>query len=339
MSKAWSRQSVVEKVIGDRKAPAREASVAFAPANIALCKYWGKRNEVLNLPVTSSLSISLGALGSHCRLSPCSGSDQVTLGGETLEGEHPFVERIRDYLNLFRPDPEQSYKIEAINTVPTAAGFASSASGFAALVLALDGLHGWGLSLRELSILARLGSGSACRSLWQGLVEWHVGSATDGMDSYGEPLGDTWDELRVGLLVLEAGKKPIGSRPAMKRTVETSPGYAVWPDRVAHDLANLKAAIAAKDFERLGEAAESNALAMHATMIMAQPPVLYWKAASVTAMNDVWAARRDGVSLYFTMDAGPNIKLLFTAADEAAVVERFPALRVTAPALRPAEEA
>jgi len=327
----WARQQVVKRILGDRPAaPAGEAE-AFAPANIALCKYWGKRDEALNLPVTSSLSISLGTLGSRCRLSACPGRDRVVLNGEALAKEHPFVRRVVDFLDLFRKEDGQGYRLEAHNTIPTAAGFASSASGFASLVLALDRLHGWALPRRALSILARLGSGSACRSLWPGLVEWHAGSATDGMDSFAEPIAGDWDELRVGLLILDAGKKPLASRPAMKRTVETSACYAAWPAKVEHDIASLKTAIATQDFDLLGTTAESNALTMHATMIAARPPVLYWKPESIAAMGRVWQARDGGVPVYFTMDAGPNIKLLFTAGSQASVREQFPSVQVVAP--------
>jgi diphosphomevalonate decarboxylase len=330
MTQPWTKQMVVDRLLAERALVTAGEGRAFAPANIALCKYWGKRDEELNLPVTGSLSVSLGALGSHCCIRPCDGADRVTLAGSPLPAEHPFCQRLSSFLDLFRGPNGLHYAVTTENSIPTAAGFASSASGFAAVVLALDDLHGWALSRRELSVLARLGSGSACRSLWQGLVEWEAGTAVDGMDSVAHPLEARWDDLRVGLLVLEAGKKPIGSREAMRRTVGTSPCYQTWPDIVARDMASLKAAIAVRDFPSLGQAAETNALAMHATMMTAQPPVLYWKPASVAAMHAVWEARADGLELYFTMDAGPNLKLLFLAADAAAVGERFPALRVTA---------
>ena len=166
-----TEQAIVDRILNGHGEAAGETGEAFAPANIALCKYWGKRDETLNLPVTSSLSLSLGTLGSHCRLWRCDGPDRILLNGEPLPPEHPFVVRASAFLDLFREAPGAGYAVEATNTIPTAAGFASSASGFASLVLALDQLHGWSLTRREASILARLGSGSACRSLWQGLVE------------------------------------------------------------------------------------------------------------------------------------------------------------------------
>ncbi len=308
------------------------AAQAFAPSNIALCKYWGKRNALLNLPVTSSLSLSLGALGSTCRLEAMDGNDTVTLDGTPLPSDHPFVTRLTRYLDLVRPYADAGYKVETKNTIPTAAGFASSASGFAAVVQALTALYGWELTPEKRSILARLGSGSAARSLWQGLVEWHAGVRDDGMDSFAEPLEAQWPDLRIGLLILEAGEKPIGSREAMQRTVNSSPLYRAWPETVATHLEEIKSAIETRDIQRLGSAAEQNALAMHATMIAASPPVLYWKPESMQTMQAVWDARREGVPVFLTMDAGPNIKLLFQAQDETAIRARFPNMQ-TATAL------
>ena len=311
---------------------ARGMATAYAPANIALVKYWGKRDEDLNLPVTGSLSISLGPLGSHVELARgTGGGDAFWLNGARVPPDSSFARRAGAYLDLFRPAADFAFELKARNTVPTAAGFASSASGFAALAKAVDGLFGWGLGTRELSILARLGSGSAARSLEEGFVEWHAGTAADGMDSYAERLAAEWPELRVGAVVLCSAEKPVGSRAGMKRSVETCEFYREWPGRVAQDLAALKAAIAAKDFKALGEIAEANALAMHALMAATRPPIVYALPETVAAMRTVWAAREAGLPLWFTMDAGPNVKLLFEARDEARVREAFPGVEVVAP--------
>lgn len=323
-----TKQDIVDSLLTGHAEALMSQAETFAPSNIALCKYWGKRNVELNLPITSSLSMSLGDLGSRCKISFCEKNDQITLNGEELSSNSTFVVRLSRYLDLFRKDNSRHYKIETVNTVPTAAGFASSASGFASIVTALNKLHGWNLTDKDLSILARLGSGSASRSLWQGFVEWHAGEDDEqGMDSYAEPFqAKEWPELKIGLLVLNAGKKEIGSRAAMRRTVETSELYKSWPGKVEQDLVKLKQAINSKDFDMLGATAESNALAMHATMMSAQPPVLYWQPESVSTMNKIWQCRHEGLPLYFTMDAGPNIKLLFLSKDTKAVVTKFPSL-------------
>lgn len=325
------KPDVVELILkGRNRAPGPEGK-AFAPANIALCKYWGKRDEELNLPVTSSLSVSLGALGSEVVLQPRSGPDRIRLNGQALSPESGFVRRAVAFLDLFRGAGGPGFEIEATNTIPTAAGFASSASGFAALTLALDRLYGWNLEAASLSILARLGSGSACRSIEPGFVEWRAGIRPDGMDSHGIRLEETWPDLRLGLVVVCAEEKAIGSRPAMKRTVETSSLYAAWPKQAAMDLAELKAAIRDHDFERLGRAAEANALAMHATMMSARPAVIYWRPESIAAMRQVAALREEGIPVYFTMDAGPNLKVLFERRHEPLLAAAFPGLQVAAP--------
>jgi len=327
----FTKSDIVSRLLAERPEALQKEAAVFAPANIALCKYWGKRDTILNLPVTDSLSISLGTLGSHCKMAFHEGTaDSVTLNGVTLQPAHPFVTRLARFLDCFRGEQQRRFRIETVNTIPTAAGFASSASGFASIVKALDALHGWQLPARSLSILARLGSGSASRSLWQGFVHWHAGTAVDGMDSFAEPLPDHWPDLRIGLVILNCGRKATGSTEAMQRTVETSALYHAWPRQVATDLATLLQAIRDRDFHTLGAAAEANALAMHATMMAARPAVLYWQPESVEAMHRVWTARAEGLALYFTMDAGPNLKLLFRETDHAAIEARFPGL-VTAP--------
>jgi diphosphomevalonate decarboxylase len=325
-------RQIVQRILAGRGFHPHGAVSVYAPANIALVKYWGKRDEALNLPVTGSLSISLGPLGSHVELARAEGAaDGVWLNGQKLAADSSFAKRARAFLDLFRPSADFVFELQARNTVPTAAGFASSASGFAALAKAVDGFFGWGLSPRELSILARLGSGSAARSLEDGFVEWRAGMAADGMDSFAERLDAEWPELRVGALVLCAHEKPVGSREGMRRSVETCEYYREWPGRVAKDMAALKTAIAAKNFAALGEIAEGNALAMHALMMATRPPIVYALPETVTAMRKIWAMRKDGVPVWFTMDAGPNVKLLFEAKDEAHVRARFPSVEVVAP--------
>ena len=161
-----SARQVVQRILAGRGFQVQGTAAVYAPANIALVKYWGKRDEALNLPVTGSLSISLGPLGSHVELAPGRGAaDAVWLNGQLLAADSSFAKRARAFFDLFRPAPDFVFELKARNTVPTAAGFASSASGFAALAKAADALFGWGLAPKELSILARLGSGSAARSL------------------------------------------------------------------------------------------------------------------------------------------------------------------------------
>lgn len=310
----------------------QERAEAFAPSNIALCKYWGKRNKVLNLPVNASLSISLDQLGSRTQLSPIdSATDRVCLNGEQLASDSAFATKVVQFIELFRQPGQPRLLIETHNNIPTAAGLASSASGFAALMLAVDRLYGFELSPRQLSAFARLGSGSASRSIFEGFVEWQMGVRDDGMDSHALPLEQTWPEFRIGLLTLTRAEKAVGSRAGMQRTVETAHLYQSWPLQAAADLERLHVAIAERDFSSLGATAEQNALSMHATMIASWPPLLYWQPESVAAMQQIWQLREQGLEVYFTMDAGPNIKVLFQAQDEATVQAAFPQLQIVAP--------
>lgn len=332
MAHGLKKRDVSVRLLGDRlRRPVKASGTGRAWANIAVCKYWGKRNEELNLPVTSSLSITMTGHGTDTTVLPGQGRDEVIFGGKPVSLGSQFGKGVVGFLNMIRPDAQTFYRVETNNSVATAAGLASSASGFAALARALNDLHGWKMTNRELSILARMGSGSACRSIYEGFVEWIAGASADGMDSYADPLSVEWPDLRLGLLKISTAIKPIGSRQAMRRTRQTSVLYEAWPVKVAHDLATLKDAIHAGDFDTFGRVAESNALTMHATMIGAWPPVMYWLPDSVAAMYAIWQARAEGVRIYFTMDAGPNVKLLFMAEDMAAVRARFPSVEVVAP--------
>ena len=305
--------------------PKHIEGLAFAPTNIALCKYWGKRDTELNLPVTSSLSISLPDKGSMTHLiihdQP---RDIIILNQEELANDSPFVNRLSQFLDLFRPEKIWHVKVDIKMNIPVAAGLASSASGFASLTLALNDLFGWELSLRSLSLLARLGSGSAARSLWLGFVEWHAGIQSDGMDSFAEPLPIEWHELCVGILSVSEKEKQISSRDAMQRTVNSSIFYQNWPKKVLQDMAILKQSLQVKNFPLLGGTAESNALAMHATMLSSWPPICYFLPETIEIMHKVWALRRAGLEIYFTEDAGPNLKLLFLERDKKTVCEHFP---------------
>ena len=297
-------------------------ATATAGTNVALVKYWGKRDSSLNLPATGSLSLTLRELGT--RTTVRFGSvpiDTVTLNG--APADERTLARVRALLDLVRAraglhDPAE---VTTSNSVPTAGGLASSASGFAALALAASRAAGLELGDTELSALARRGSGSAARSVFGGFVEMHPGTRDDGADAVAEPLpaADGWN-VRLVVAETAAGPKAIGSTQAMERTAATSPFYAGWLAAVEHDLADARAAVAARDLARLGAVAERSCLRMHATTLGADPPILFWNAATVTAMQVVTDLRAVGISAWFTIDAGPHVKVL-CAADDATVVD------------------
>lgn len=336
-----SPTAFVHQIIGHsaaQSALAHPKSSGFgeAPVNIALCKYWGKRETTLNLPVNSSLSISLPGLGTHTELQLSEGAqDQIALNDRLLAPHQPFAQRLSAFLNPFRPSEHAVFHIDTHNSVPTAAGLASSASGYAALVCALNDLFQWQLPTRSLSLLARLGSGSASRSVYDGFSIWHKGERDDGMDSFAEPIEHTWPGLCIGLLKVDVREKSIGSTAGMQRTVRECALYQAWPKQAERDLSTLQKAIEQRDFELLGRTAEHNALSMHATMIATWPPIVYWQPESVAAMHKVWALREQGVQVYFTMDAGPNLKLLFPETQKPAIRQAFAQMEVIEPFNRP----
>ena len=296
---------------------------AYAPANIALAKYWGKRDRALNLPVNGSLSISLGALGTHTVV--CAAErDSLRLNGVAAAPDSVLHRRTFAFIDLWRRGEAQPLHIDTRNTIPTAAGLASSASGFAALTLALARYWQLDIADSDLSAIARLGSGSAARSLWHGFVKWQRGTRDDGSDSHAAPLASDWQELRIALVEIDGGTKKTASGDGMNHTTATSPLYAAWPATAAADLAAIEAAIHARDFRTLGSVAEANALAMHATMLAARPALCYLQAQTLATLQRLWQARADGLDIYATIDAGPNVKILCRAADEAAVRAAFP---------------
>lgn len=312
------------------KQPQKETGFAFAPSNIALCKYWGKRDQELNLPINSSLSISLGHLGTQTRTSQ-SDEDIIFLNKKRIDKDNPFAIQLVQYLDLFRPTAKFCFKIETFNNFPTAAGLASSASGFAALVKALDDFFGWACDNKTLSILARLGSGSASRSIYKGFVIWNRGEKENGLDSFAERLSVTWPELRIAVITLSSKTKPVSSREGMKKTIETSILYKSWPEKAALDINRLKKAIQNKNFSSLGQTAESNALAMHATMIDTNPPIFYWLPETISTFHTIWELRRQGFAFYFTIDAGPNVKVIFQENDQNRLLTEFPKAEIIKP--------
>ena len=314
-------QDIVDQLIESKREPAHTQASAYAPSNIALIKYWGKRNTELNLPVTDSLSVSLANLGATTELS-LSEQDQVFLNGEPVAVDSDFNQRLLRFINLFR-DQNTPLTIRTESNIPIASGLASSSCGFAACTLALNKLFDWELGAHELSILSRLGSGSACRSLWNGFVYWQRGEHDDGLDCYAEPLDTQWPELRLGIVIVDQSQKPISSREAMLRTVETSAVYQRWPQQVERDMAEMKKALKTRDFNLLGATAERNAITMHATMRDATPSVNYTATQTQAVIDQVHELRRQGIEVYFTQDAGPNIKLLFEESSEEKIQTHF----------------
>jgi len=289
---------------------------AIAHSNIALVKYWGKRDESLKLPYNNSISITLDQLQTRTTIDFDSAykEDVFVLNGERLEQSAETL-KLQKYVNYLRQQAgvEDPLMFQSENNFPTGAGLASSASGFAALTVA--GAHALGLELTdcELSMLARQGSGSACRSLFGGFVEWQKGESQDGSDSYAVQIAPPthWD-LQLFIVISSQGKKQISSTQAMRSTVETSPYYQGWIDSIDADLENVRQGIQTKNLQAMGETAEENCLKMHALMLSTIPPLLYWNETTLTLIKRIRQWRQEGLPCYFTIDAGPNVVVFCT---------------------------
>jgi diphosphomevalonate decarboxylase len=325
-----NKKEFIQKLLSEQPStPQKSVGQAFAPSNIALIKYWGKRQHELNLPMTSSLSISLGNKGAQTDIRVIDRShDRLIFNKQEISTENKFYQRTQAFLDLLRPNAQTHYEINTTMNIPLAAGLASSACGIAALVQAYADLYQWNLPLTLRSIICRIGSGSACRSLWQGFVEWHRGEFEDGIDSYAQPLPYTLPTLALGLLIIDDQEKSLSSRTAMSITTDTAILYEAWPKQVAHDLQLMKHALEQQDFDLVGKTAEHNALAMHATMLASMPSICYSTPATLSAIKKIWQLRQDGLAVYFTQDAGPNLKLLFETKNSSILKQYFPELEV-----------
>lgn len=310
-----TRGQYVERITGGRQAARSDSAEAFMPSNIALVKYWGKRRGELNLPLVSSLSYTLEGYGTKTRIA-LADRDSAELNGKPATDED--LKKITAFLDLFRA-PGEHYRVVTENNIPTAAGVASSASGFAALTSAILALKGLEIPLKGQSMLARLGSGSAARSFWPGLVLWHKGERDDGMDCYAEPLARA-PGFCMAVLLLDQGKKPWSSRQAMEISLSTSPLAAEWP---AAQQRHLDAALAARDVETLGAVAEENAVLLHRLLAESSPSIVFDLPETTVWKQKVREWRAGGLPVWFTQDAGPNLKLLFPLKNKEIMAENL----------------
>lgn len=289
-----------------------------AHPNIALVKYWGKADAALNLPATGSLSMTLDVFPTvtTVTLDETLDTDEFVLNGVARTGV--AEDRVVRFLDLVRAKAGSTARarVTSHNDVPSAAGLASSASGFAALAGAASAAFGLTLTPTELSRLARRGSGSASRSIFAGFALWRAG---DDEQSVAEPI-DAPDMAMV-IAVVDRTEKPVSSREAMRRTIDTSPFYPAWVTSTAATLDEAVAACAADDLERLGALAETNAMRMHAVIQSCDPPIRYLGPTSIALFDRVAALRGAGVRVWATADAGPNVVAVCHPDDVGAVCD------------------
>lgn len=288
-----------------------EAS-ARACANIALAKYWGKADVKRNVPAVPSISLTLDQLVTETRVrfDPALPSDVVRLDGRRATAAE--AERVVTMLDRVRRESRLhlSAHVTSHNHFPTAAGLASSASGFAALAAATSAAAGLRFNARRLSALARVSSASAARSIYGGFVELPAGSRGD-MDLAARQVAppEYWN-LRLVVALTEPGEKKVGSTEGMERSRKTSPYYQAWLDQAPKWSRKIKRAIKERDLDTLGASMEQSTLAFHCCAITSDPPILYWAPATLAALATVRGLRERGVPAWATMDAGPHVKAL-----------------------------
>ncbi len=303
--------------------PAARTATARSCANIAFIKYWGRRDHALRLPLNGSISMNLDSATTTTTVAFDSAldADQVTiLDTETTE---KAARRVSEHLDRVRAQAGIATRARVVsrNSFPMGAGIASSASAFAALTAAACAAAGLRLSERALSILARLGSGSACRSIPAGFVEWHAGE--DSESSYAEMIAppEHWD-LRDLIAIVETAHKEVGSSKGQE-LAGASPFGAARLAAAERGLPIVRRAILERDFKTFGEETEQEAIRMHAVALTSRPSVLYWSPATVRIMHAVRAWRADGLPAYFTIDAGANVHVLCQGADADTLAARL----------------
>jgi diphosphomevalonate decarboxylase len=297
-------------------------ATAVAQPNIALIKYWGKRDVSRNLPAVGSISITLRDLFTRMqvRFEEELASDALTVNGSP---DDKMLPRLSACLDSVAGRERLRARIESTCNFPIAEGLASSASSFAALTVAAAAATGSKADTLGLARLAGRASGSAARSLFGGFVE--LSNDDDDIELHELCSPDAWP-LRVVVAITETGPKAVGSTEAMETSRRTSPFYSSWVSEQEHDLAVAREAIAGRDFEKLAAIAEHNCLKMHSVMWASRPPMVYWNAATMRCLQTVRQLQGQGVGVFFTIDAGPQVKAVCLPEAETRVAA---ALRAT----------
>ncbi|HEP5068176.1 TPA: diphosphomevalonate decarboxylase [Streptococcus pyogenes] len=286
-------------------------------ANIAIIKYWGKENQAKMIPSTSSISLTLENMFTTTSVSflpDTATSDQFYING-VLQNDEEHT-KISTIIDQFRQPGQAFVKMETQNNMPTAAGLSSSSSGLSALVKACDQLFDTQLDQKALAQKAKFASGSSSRSFFGPVAAWDK-------DSGAIYKVETDLKMAMIMLVLNAAKKPISSREGMKLCRDTSTTFDEWVEQSAIDYQHMLTYLKTNNFEKVGQLTEANALAMHATTKTANPPFSYLTKESYQAMEAVKELRQESFACYFTMDAGPNVKVLCLEKDLAQLAERL----------------
>ena len=298
-------------------------------ANIAIVKYWGKKDAKKMIPATSSISLTLNDMFTETEMEFISDEDiKISVEKEMKNGDYKdkfsnmtdlfylngelqdsvHTEKISKVVDLFRENRNQKVKISTTNNMPTAAGLSSSSSGLSAVIKACNELFGKNYTQSELAQISKFGSGSSSRSFFGPIAAW---------DKDTGEICEVKTDLKLAMivLVLNENKKKISSRNGMELCAKTSMYFDEWVKQSEIDFINMKKYLAENDFEKVGTLTEENALRMHKTTETANPPFSYFNEKTYEAMDFVKNLRNNGEKCYFTMDAGPNVKVLCLEED------------------------
>ena len=298
-------------------------------ANIAIVKYWGKKDAKKMIPATSSISLTLNDMFTETEMEFISDEDiKISVEKEMKNGDYKdkfsnmtdlfylngelqdsvHTEKISKVVDLFRENRSQKVKISTTNNMPTAAGLSSSSSGLSAVIKACNELFGKNYTQSELAQISKFGSGSSSRSFFGPVAAW---------DKDTGEIYEVKTDLKLAMivLVLNENKKEISSRNGMELCAKTSTYFNEWVKQSEIDFVNMKKYLAENNFEKVGILTEENALRMHKTTETANPPFTYFNEKTYEAMDFVKNLRNNGEKCYFTMDAGPNVKVLCLEED------------------------
>ncbi len=295
---------------------------AKAPSNIAFIKYWGKKDPKINLPENGSLAVCLDGMGT---VTTVDFSDQYEADSVVIDGQTENIElgRVQKHIDLIREMAQinTSVKVISQNSFPHSSGLASSASGFAALSMAGAKAAGLDLDQKQLSILARHGSGSAARSVPDGFVEWYQGKDDQSSYAYSMFPPDYWDLAAVAVLVTKQ-KKDVSTTTGHSLT-SSSPFYQTRLAGIPNRIEQMKQAIKERDIEKFGQILEEEVLSFTAVNLTLNPYVLYLEPATIQVMKLCQKLRDEGLQAYFTFDAGPQPVVYCLGKDVAEIAKRL----------------
>lgn len=289
-----------------------KTSTARAYANIALCKYWGKRDTILQLPTKSSISVGVSALFSETTVQRhADNHDRILFNGSlALESD---AAPIYAFLIIFRNEfgIHDPLFISTRNSFCHAAGLASSASGFAALALALNSFFGLNLLPQQIAQLARRGSGSACRSIKGGFMYWEKGIRADGTDSVVHQIASSyhWPELCILTVLVDSHKKSVSSRSGMQLSMNTSPHYNSWVNKSEMTIPLFIEAIQKKDFKSLAQLTNDEWTSWQQVLATTRPPLHYSQPSTYKIITCIDELQSSGIDCFYTTDAGANVHI------------------------------